>query len=98
MLLQKGFQPTAIHTVSRLRQQHTRIAEVSTYEQMTSKRLVPFGAAVRRRQLRHLKLNPSPSVTEKLMKFSFPVAGLPEGLKIWWGQSLKPWESFGYKD
>ena len=90
MLLQKGFQPTAIqHTVSRLRQQHTRIAEVSTYEQMTSKRLVPFGAP-RRRQLRHLKLNPSPSVTEKLMKFSFPVTGPPEGLKIWWGQSLKP--------
>ena len=46
MLLQKGFQPTAIHTVSRLRQQHTRIAEVSTYEQMTSKRLVPFPGEV----------------------------------------------------
>ena len=46
MLLQKEFQPTAIHTVSRLRQQHTRIAEVSTYEQMTSKRLVPFPGEV----------------------------------------------------
>ena len=46
IFLQKGFQPTAIHTVSRLRQQHTRIAEVSTYEQMTSKRLVPFPGEV----------------------------------------------------
>ena len=96
MFLQKGFQPTAIHTVSRLRQQHTRIAEVSTYEQMTSKRLVPFPGEVPATAPSEIKSEPKchREVDEIQLSRDRP-AGRSQNLV---GQSLKPWESFGYKD